>query len=122
MNELNLPCPVGEVSDGYHTFNELYDHRIILFIALCKMCNNAYDESGVGVWRPWRSKTHSDGSSYDGWFILGLFVGEGDQITYHLPLSKWGMCDFAETLDMAPIWDGHTPEDVLRRIEKLIID
>ena len=25
-----------EASDGYHTFEELYDHRITLFIALCK--------------------------------------------------------------------------------------
>lgn len=25
-----------EVSDGYHTFDELYDHRITLYIALCR--------------------------------------------------------------------------------------
>jgi hypothetical protein len=30
----------NRISDGYHTFGELYDHRIQLFIALCKMmCN-----------------------------------------------------------------------------------
>ena len=25
------------ISDGYHSFGELYDHRITLFITLCKI-------------------------------------------------------------------------------------
>lgn len=31
---LNLPDK-GDLSDGYHTYNELYDHRMILFSIIC---------------------------------------------------------------------------------------
>lgn len=37
----NTPKDAGEVSDGYHTFNELYDHRIKLFITLCRVIEAA---------------------------------------------------------------------------------
>jgi hypothetical protein len=103
-----------EVSDGYHTFDELYEHRITLFIALCK----AMLPIGTGS-KPWRSKLHSDGSSFDGWFILGLNKEKGKQITYHLPIEKWEDTIFAETLENAPEWDGHTANDVLGRINLL---
>lgn len=101
--------------DSYHTFRELYDHRIELFIALCR--TNRYSDGGAGP--TWRSKLHSDGSKFDGWFILGLGKREGQQITYHLPESKWESCDFAETLEKAPEFDGHTSEDVLKRLSNL---
>ena len=69
----------------------------------------------------WRSKAHSDGSVWDGWFVLGIFKETGRQITYHLPMSKWEECNFADTLDKAPVWDGHSPEDVLERLKKRYI-
>lgn len=102
------------VSDGFHTFGELYDHRITLFIQLCKSVNDntgSYDQV-------WRSKLHSDGSAWEGWFILGINKEAGEQITYHLPESEWVNCDFAQTLDKAPEWDGHTSADVLERLRK----
>lgn len=99
----------GDTSDGYHTFNELYDHRMALWIALCKHYAG----------RVWRSKKHSDGGFIEGWFILGMNKEKGEQITYHLPMSRWNGCDFAETLETAPDFDGHTSEDVLYRIEIL---
>jgi len=97
--------------DGYHTFDELYDHRIALFIALSKKW-----ERDISVWR---SKLHADGSNFDDWFILGIDKREERQITYHLPIDKWDDCDYAETLDKAPEWDGHTSDDVLERIKNL---
>lgn len=113
--------------DGYHTFEELYDHRITLYIALCKSLledseyRHADGQSGTpyrngGIWR---SKLHHDGSSLDGWFILGIRTDPGYQISYHLPLSRWGETDFAYTLDRAPEWDGHTSDDVLNRLKNL---
>jgi len=105
---------VGEICDGYHTFNELYEHRIMLFIALCRVMNNY----GVYVWR---SKKHSDTSEWEGWFILGIRANRGEQITYHLPDDKWEFTDFADTRIMAPKWDGHTSEDVLERLKKLYV-
>lgn len=101
-----------EISDGYHTFDELYDHRITLYIALCKFVN-----SSEGAYPVWRSKVHSDGSKYEGWFLLGIEKTKGSQMTYHIPLERWGETDFAETLEIAPEFDGHTPQDVLERIK-----
>lgn len=99
----------GEISDGYHTFDELYEHRITLYIALCRQLQS----------NSWRTLLHSDGSSFEGWFVLGLNYEGGDQITYHLPIEKWDLCRFAADLEKAPQWDGHGSIDVLTRISKL---
>jgi len=110
-----------EASDGYHTFGELYEHRIGLFIALAKL--SARQEHAVAAHPDtpfvWRSKLHSDGSSFDGWFILGVGFFEGQQMTYHLPLSKWEETEFATTLEKAPEFDGHTSADVLERLKSI---
>jgi hypothetical protein len=105
----------NKISDGYHTFGELYEHRIQLFIALCRICDDCSH-----LPQPWRSVKHSDGSVMDGWFVLGLGKKIGDQITYHLPLYLWDSCDFAQYLESAPEWDGHTSADVLERLKILI--
>ncbi len=102
---------IGEVSDGYHTFNELYDHRITLFLALCKVIDA--QETGPYVWR---SRLHSDGTAFDGWFVAGIGTAPGEQITYHLPLSRWGECEWMDTRERAPDFDGHTSADVLARL------
>lgn len=97
------------ISDGYHTFGQLYDHRIKLWIALChkfrKQC--------------WKTKVHSDGSLWDGWFLLGMNDEVGKQITYHLPLSEWNNCWGIVEVPRAPLFDGHTSDDVVNRLSKL---
>jgi hypothetical protein len=98
--------------DGFHTFDELYEHRIQLYITLCK----AYENDYGGVWK---SKFHSDGSNMDGWFILGIHKEKGKQITYHLPLDKWKKLKNIKTLRKAPEYDGHTSDDVLKRLDDL---
>jgi hypothetical protein len=106
------------ISDGYHTFGELYDHRIQLFIRTCWLesfiADNAAEDNPV-----WKSKFHSDGSTWPGWFVLGINKEPGKQITYHLPMSYWDECSVAETLDQAPEFDGHTSADVLQRLKYL---
>jgi hypothetical protein len=101
----------GKISDGYHTFDELYDHRIALWIALCKQLTPGYQEH-----QSWRTQLHSDGTRFEGWFVLGLKYAAGEQMTYHLPMSRWDECAFARTLERAPEFDGHTSADVLKRI------
>jgi hypothetical protein len=101
--------------DGYHTFGELYDHRITLYLALCKQIMRS-DTSELEIWR---SERHSDGSVMEGWFVLGINKEKGTQITYHLPIERWDETDFAETLDKAPEWDGHTSDDVIERLKNL---
>lgn len=106
-----------QVSDGFHTMDELYTHRICLYITLCKALTFTTSSAAYPVWR---SKFHADGSAYDGWFILGIRKEKGKQISYHLPLARWESTDFAETLDKAPEWDGHGSGDVLIRLHELI--
>jgi hypothetical protein len=113
----------GDISDGYHTFDELYEHRVVLYIAFCKSIqrfryhgdkrNHYGDELIV-----WKSLLHSDGKGFTGWFIMGVGKEKGQQITYHLPLRFWNDCEFAETINKAPEWDGHTSSDVLERLLK----
>lgn len=113
----------GCISDGYHTFDELYDHRITLFIALCRLyfitfyMNSRMERANALLWR---SEKHHDGTRFIGYFILGISpVQGGGDITYHLPMERWEETGFAETLESAPEWDGHTAEDVLERLKKL---
>lgn len=108
----------GKVSDTYHSFSELYDHRVQLWLTLCERYKRAFDRD-LGDVLVWRSKLHSDGSSFKGWFVLGIGENPGEQITYHLPISKWDECNFAKTLPKAPTFDGHTSSDVLNRLKQL---
>jgi hypothetical protein len=120
-----ISCEVAnlsQVSDGYHTIAELYDHRITLFIALCRVLNCPSEKDHyITQIEVWRSKYHSDGELAFGgeWFVLGIDKDEGEQITYHLPISRWDETEFAETLDRAPEWDGHTSADVIERLKLL---
>jgi hypothetical protein len=112
--------------DGYHTFDELYEHRITLWITLCR-CLWAMSKAAIGMGRPdlalpaWRSKRHSDGElAFEGkHFVLGAWKERGKQMTYHLPIEKWDETEFAETLEKAPEFDGHTSDDVLTRLKNL---
>ncbi len=101
-----------DISDGYHTFNELYDHRCTLFIAFA----STYKDGAYF----WKSAKHADGSMMEGFFIAGLFVQHGKQIAYHMPVKFWELCPEARTLDVAPEWDKHTPDQALERLLKLI--
>ena len=102
------------ISDGYHTFSELYDHRITLFIALCNFIYSEMSPPKIA----WKSKTHSDGTSWDGWFVAGIGTEKGEQITYHLPIDRWNELRVV-AYDKAPEWDGHTPQDVINRLKSL---
>ena len=123
---INLPCLVEQASDGFHSFEELYEHRNTLLIALCKnmICYLGATSQEHAKTFPtiWRSRRHADGElcfEKGEWFVMGIGKEKGEQITYHLPISKWEETNFAETLDNAPPYDNHTPNDVLDRIKKL---
>lgn len=107
---------MGSISDGYHTFDELYEHRITLYIALLSVLADKNSHWSADIWI---SKFHSDGTSFDGWFILGINKEIGEQITYHIPMKYWEQISFAETLEKAPEFDSHSSKDVLERLQKL---
>lgn len=92
----------GETSDGYHTFNELYDHRCLLWINYC--LTNIED-------------TYLVQDHFEGWFLLGKETQFG-QISYHCP-NKY--LDFV--LGVVPLrhpeFDGHTSADVIARLGRI---
>jgi len=98
----------GDTSDGYHTFNELYHHRAVLFSVIVR------DHREFA----WKARKHHDNTMYDGMFIVGIETPEG-QATYHYDLDPyWEMFDCKE-LESSPEWDGHTPDDAIARIATL---
>ena len=94
---------VETISDGYHTFADLYEQRMILSAALAK--NNPH---------AWKSKLHEDGSLPFGgeWFIMGFDTADGEY-TYHYELKDWDLFECKEIPCGKP-WDGHTSKDVRR--------
>lgn len=96
---------IGDLSDGYHTFNELYHHRAVLFSVIC----NTNPEFA------WKSKLHDTGDMFDGMFIVGIDTPEGPA-TYHYDIDPyWNMFNVKE-LEKAPAWDGHSSSEAISRI------
>lgn len=114
-NEIEAICKaakvndIGEVSDGFHTFNGLYEQRRVLFAALVK----AYKD------KAWKSYKHEDGEYCfgGGWFIVGIDTPEGSY-TYHYENKYWDMFDCVD-LPRAKHWDGHTEADAKIRLMSL---
>ncbi len=84
--------------DEYHTMDQLYDHRVMLFLALIK---------ALPTNRSWKKKVDSD------WFIAGIELPDG-QVTYHCAMKYWHLCVAPE--EDGPQFDGHTSPDVLDRL------
>ena len=97
----------GSTSDGYHTFDELYEHRTVLFSVIC----NSHTDLA------WKSRHHHDGTMFDDMFVAGIQTPAGP-CTYHCENQYWDLFRVPE-LERAPEFDGHTPDDVLQRIQSL---
>ena len=95
---------IGDLSDGYHTFNDLYYQRMMLFAALVKQNKD----------KAWKSWKHEDGEFCfgGGWFIVGIDTPEGSY-TYHYEEQYYDLFECEELLE-AKHWDGHTEKDVTR--------
>ena len=101
-------CKSGEASDGYHTFNELYDFR--------REYNAALVNSRV--WKAHKSYRHHDGELCfgGGWFIVMIETPFG-QISNHYENKYWDEFH-CEEKEFADEWDGHTEKDVITRLMK----
>lgn len=100
-----------DISDGYHTFRQLYNHRTILFALVC----NAYPEIS------WKSKKHYEEETdpmFNGDFIAGINTPEGPA-TYHMKLQYWDLFNIPE-IERAYPYDGHKSDDDLNRLSSLI--
>lgn len=101
----------GDASDGWHSFDELYHHRTILFASLCNYVQATDAEGKDLAFKSWK---HSDGTMYDGMFLAGVWTRMG-WVTYHCEAEFWDYFDVPE-LAHAPEWDGAMPEDGLHRL------
>jgi hypothetical protein len=102
----------GNTSDGYHTFNELYEFRKAYNAAL-------FNELAAGgkcsVHKSWR---HHDGELCfgGGWFIVVAILPDG-QISNHYEAKDWDLFAIPETAKALFEFDGHTGADVLNRLK-----
>jgi hypothetical protein len=108
--ELNKPEINGETSDGYHTFNELYEFRKLYNACLFN------EWWGQGRFSVTKSKRHDDGELCfgGGWFVVTAQLPTG-QISNHYELKDWDLFRCDEFVN-SPKWDGHTPQDVAKRL------
>lgn len=124
MNTIYLPdgtevnvADTNLVSDGYHTFGELYEHRCLLWA----MVVSTYDES-IGrddfECPTFKTRKNSEGEEWAGWFIAGIDTPHG-QISYHLPDTMWDLVDAPE-IERNDKYDGHTSADVVKRITEIL--
>ena len=108
--KMNGNISVKQISDGHHTFEDLYKNRLILFCALCN-CN--HDIS-------WKSKKHFDEENdpmFNGDFIVGINTPEGIA-TYHFKLEFWDLYQIPE-IEKAPKYVNYNNATVLKRIYSL---
>jgi hypothetical protein len=102
----------GNTSDGYHTFNELYEFRKAYNAVL-------FNEWAAGakcsVHKSWR---HHDGELCfgGGWFIVVAVLPEG-QISNHYEARDWDLFAVPETECALFEFDGHTSSDVVARLK-----
>jgi hypothetical protein len=109
MERIEIPkTGIGDLSDGYHTFNELYHHRAVLFSVICSQNKKI----------AWKSKHHHDSTMYDDMFIVGINTPQG-QATYHYNIVPYWDMFKVEELNKSPAWDGHTPDIAIERLASL---
>lgn len=102
-------------SDGYHTFDELYEFRKVFNAALF---NEWHKQNNL--YQVHKSKRHNDGELCfgGGWFIVVAMLPSG-QISNHYQLKDWDLFKIPETETALFRFDGHTGNDVLNRLKNL---
>lgn len=116
----------GYTSDGFHTFDDLYMHRMILNATLFNEWARQWNTPKRGtVPRVVKSFHHSDGEPCFGgeWFIvvaelpIRTPVGyETKQISYHYKKEYYHLFHSVTHVEIPPEYDGHTPTDVINRL------
>ena len=111
ITSLQQEQDMGEVSDGYHTFNELYYYRMLYNAAFFNLLPKAWVH---------KSKRHNTGEECfgGGWFIVMANLPTG-QVSNHYELKDWDLFKVPEK-EFADEWDGHTPQEAAARIKKYL--
>lgn len=116
---------LGNVSDGYHTFNELYEFRKAYNVALFNQwgrytISKPEDNMDMRMYDVHKSWKHYDGELCfgGGWFIVVAHLPEG-QISNHYESRDWDLFKIPEREKATYPFDGHTGQDVINRLLKL---
>ena len=102
------------ISDGYHTFGELYDFRKIYNALLFN------EWAKQGKYEVHKSMRHNDGEKCfenDTWFIVSAMLPSG-QISNHYHIYDWDLFQIPIVDKALFFWDSHTSKDVLERLTK----
>lgn len=99
-----------DVSDGYHTFKELYRYRMLYNAAFFN------ELAKIQKIKVCKSHKHNNGELCfgGGWFIVMAELPTG-QISNHYEDSDWDLFNVPE-LETAWKWDGHTPQEAATRL------
>lgn len=119
--EDHRPCEVdGSTSDGYHTFDELYEFRMLYHASFVRALGLYYAVAAQPNNPTVKSWKHSDGELCfgGGWFIVVTDTPEG-QISNHYEAKHWDLFQVPE-VETPPEFDGHTAADVLTRLRAIL--
>lgn len=124
----------NDVSDGYHTFGQLYDCRLAYNVALFNEWANPntvrfhedptqFDNTGTtkgNQYNVHKSLRHHDGELCfgGGWFIVVAILPTG-QISNHYKVEDWDLFKIPEKAEALVEFDGHTTDDVINRLLNL---
>jgi hypothetical protein len=124
-----------KISDGYHTFRELYEFRKIYNAALFNEWASEYwkipitaasdpAKSIVLKYHVHKSWKHHDGEepfpdSPHRWFIVVAML-PGGQISNHYKEEEWDLFKVPEVEKALFPFDGHTGADVLVRLKEIL--
>lgn len=99
-----------QVSDGFHTFEELYHFRMLYHAYAVR----EWDNQGLQVVKSWN---HSDGEPCfgGGWFVVVAELPDG-QVSNHYRQDYWDLFQ-CEAVPTPPKFDGHGTQDVLNRLK-----
>lgn len=113
----------NELSDGYHTFNELYEFRKMYNAALFNEWAKTEGSGGVSFakYDVHKSTRHHDGEECfgGGWFIVSAMLPTG-LISNHYKMKDWDLFKVPIVTIAKYEFDGHTGKDVLERISQIL--
>ena len=122
QEEINKLENKGHLSDGYHTFDELYEFRKVYNAALFnEWCRDwRLNDAPVADFNAHKSWRHNDGELCfgGGWFIVVALLPTG-QISNHYEAKDWDLFKIPETEKALFPFDNHTAQDVLNRLKSL---
>jgi len=105
-----------DTSDGYHTFRELYEFRLLYNAHLFN------EWAKQGMYDVHKSQRHADGElcfGRDDYFIVVATLPTG-QISNHYPMCDWDLFQCEAVEKAKHEWDGHTSHDVANRLREAL--